>query len=149
MKTMLKKVPNKLYIIFCIISSFFVMFHTLIILVHSIFADFDVQILLFIVFSVFMIASFWLLGFIRISIQVKILIFTALFFLLLNYINISSKIPTISKILDKDICLDTGICKEGLEVNTNHGLVTINKENCIKYNWLWNEEKRYCNVEPE
>lgn len=149
MKAMMKNVLNILYIIFCVLGSGLVLFYTFIILFHAIFTGFDVQILLFIVFSVFMIAGFWLLKFIRISIRFKIIIFTALFVLLLNYINLSSKIPSVSKVLDKDICLDCGICKEGLELNTNYGLVTINKENCMKYNWLWNEEKKYCNVEPE
>lgn len=50
---------------------------------------------------------------------------------------------------DKDICLDSGICKEGLDVNTQYGTITITKENCIKYNWFWNDEKRICKVETE
>ncbi len=50
---------------------------------------------------------------------------------------------------DKDICLDSGICKEGLDVNTQNGEITINKEICIKYNWLWNDEKRFCKIESE
>lgn len=49
---------------------------------------------------------------------------------------------------DKDICLDTGICKKGLEINTSYGLIKINKENCIKYNWLWDEENETCNLLP-
>ena len=50
---------------------------------------------------------------------------------------------------DKDICLDSGICKEGLIINTQYGEISINKENCIKYNWLWNDEKRFCKIESE
>ncbi len=30
----------------------------------------------------------------------------------------------------KDYCLDNNICEEGLEINTEHGLLKINKENC-------------------
>lgn len=29
----------------------------------------------------------------------------------------------------KDLCFDTGRCTEGLEVNTEHGKIKINKEN--------------------
>lgn len=47
---------------------------------------------------------------------------------------------------DKDFCLDTGICKAGLEINTEYGLIKINKENCIKYNWNWLEESQKCNM---
>lgn len=50
---------------------------------------------------------------------------------------------------DKDICLDSGICREGLIINTQYGEISINKENCIKYNWLWNNEKRFCKIESE
>ena len=50
---------------------------------------------------------------------------------------------------DKDICLDSGICREGLIINTQYGEISINKENCIKYNWLWNDEKRFCKIESE
>lgn len=73
---------------------------------------------------------------------------TVIFLSILPFVVLITTIFTIMTD-DKDICLDTGICKEGLELNTNYGLVTISKENCIKYNWLWNEEKRYCNVKPE
>ena len=50
---------------------------------------------------------------------------------------------------DKDICLDSGICREGLIINTQYGEISINKENCIKYNWLWNDEKRFCKIHSE
>ena len=47
---------------------------------------------------------------------------------------------------DKDFCLDTSICKEGLELNTEYGLIKINKENCLKYNWKWDDKSRYCDM---
>ena len=47
---------------------------------------------------------------------------------------------------DKSFCLDSGICVEGLELNTEYGLVKINEENCKKYNWKWDAENKRCNV---
>ena len=47
---------------------------------------------------------------------------------------------------DKDYCLDNGICKEGLELNTEFGLIKINQENCIKYNWIWDSKTKTCNT---
>lgn len=47
---------------------------------------------------------------------------------------------------DKDSCLDIGICAQGLEINTQYGLVLINKENCLKYNWKWDEKTKSCNI---
>ena len=49
-----------------------------------------------------------------------IILFLSLFFLL--------------KIINTDVCLDSGLCTENLEVNTEYGLIKINKENCLKYN---------------
>ena len=48
--------------------------------------------------------------------------------------------------IERDSCLDTSICKQGLEVNTNHGLVEINYENCLKYDWKWIEETKSCDM---
>lgn len=45
---------------------------------------------------------------------------------------------------DKDFCLTTGNCAEGLKLNTEYGLIEINKENCLKYNWEWSNGN--CNV---
>ena len=44
----------------------------------------------------------------------------------------------------KDYCLDNNICEEGLEINTEHGLLKINKENCEKYGYKWYTEKKMC-----
>lgn len=51
-----------------------------------------------------------------------------------------------SEIGQKDLCLASGICVENLELNTEFGKIIINKDNCLKYNWEWNEEKRFCDV---
>ncbi len=47
---------------------------------------------------------------------------------------------------DKDFCLDSGICTQGQLINTEYGKIQINKENCLKYNWTWNEERKYCQL---
>ncbi len=47
---------------------------------------------------------------------------------------------------DKDACLDTGICKKGIKINTEYGLIKVNKENCLKYSWKWDKESQTCNM---
>ena len=47
---------------------------------------------------------------------------------------------------DKDFCLDTGICAENLQLNTEYGLITINEETCNKYHWKWDAKRHYCNL---
>ena len=50
----------------------------------------------------------------------------------------------VMKFINTDVCLDSGLCAKDLEVNTEYGLIKINKENCLKYNWKWNEKRKYC-----
>lgn len=75
---------------------------------------------------------------------IKISMYSIIIFLIIIAIVIFKGITYISD--DKDFCLDTGICKTGLEVNTEYGLIEINKENCIRYNWEWIEESKMCNM---
>lgn len=42
---------------------------------------------------------------------------------------------------DKDFCLDSGICAENLQINTEYGLIKKSEETCNKYNWKWDSKK--------
>lgn len=68
-----------------------------------------------------------------------------LFIILILWI-IFNRLPFINKVFDKDTCLDSSICKEGLEINTEYGLIKINKNNCLKYGWIWDEKRKRCNM---
>lgn len=48
--------------------------------------------------------------------------------------------------LEKDSCLDSAICKQGLNINTEHGLIKINYDNCVKYGYKWLEEIKSCDM---
>ncbi|OLA94588.1 MAG: hypothetical protein BHW64_03165 [Candidatus Melainabacteria bacterium LEY3_CP_29_8] len=48
--------------------------------------------------------------------------------------------------LESDYCIEDGYCEEGRVVNTQHGTITINEENCIKYGWEWDEKRKMCKV---
>ncbi|MBQ9246357.1 hypothetical protein IJ182_08835 [bacterium] len=46
---------------------------------------------------------------------------------------------------DKDACLDSGVCNEGLTLRMNDGKeIIINKDTCIQYNGEWREKRRDC-----
>ena len=47
---------------------------------------------------------------------------------------------------DLDFCLDTGICKERLDINTKYGKIKINKSNCLKHNWQWDDVNKTCKL---
>ena len=48
--------------------------------------------------------------------------------------------------LRSDYCIEDGDCEEGRIIYHNDKEILINKENCLKYNWEWNEKKRFCKV---
>ena len=44
----------------------------------------------------------------------------------------------------KDVCLDSGYCKEGLSLNINGKTVLIYEQTCIENNGKWLSAKRVC-----
>jgi len=44
------------------------------------------------------------------------------------------------------MCLDIGICAEGIKTKIDGDLIEINEENCKRYNRIWIEETSVCNV---
>ncbi len=62
------------------------------------------------------------------------------------YLIIFNNIPIFNNIFDKDFCLDNSICREGLKVNTKYGIIKINEENCLKYNWNWDKKSKICTI---
>ena len=79
--------------------------------------------------------------FLNIILKAKVIILLLLLFMCCFTLKIA-----VMKFINTDVCLDSGLCAKDLEVNTEYGLIKINKENCLKYNWKWNEKKKYCNI---
>ena len=45
---------------------------------------------------------------------------------------------------DKDICLDTGICKEGLTLNIENNQITVNEKTCTNNKGKWIDKDKIC-----
>ncbi len=45
---------------------------------------------------------------------------------------------------DKDVCLDSGFCKEGLTLNTENGEIIVNKNTCEANGGIWKEKIKAC-----
>lgn len=82
--------------------------------------------------------------------KIKLFYFALIIFLfaicLIFFPNFTSLKDKIIYNLDLDVCLDIGLCKEGLPLNTEYGLITINKETCLKYNWEWRDDWKDCHI---
>ena len=100
------------------------------------------QFLLFLIINLFFIFAIWYSFLSKITICKKgILIIVG--FLMFYF---SFNIPEIKKMNDLDTCLDVGICAQGLEINTEYGLVEINQENFLRYHWKWNKKNKSCYI---
>lgn len=54
--------------------------------------------------------------------------------------------PAYTKFVQINMCLDIGICAEGIKTKIDNDLVEINEQNCRKYNRIWIEETQLCKV---
>lgn len=70
------------------------------------------------------------------------------FIILILYLLFVYLIPK-THIYNQYDCISDSICKEGLEINTEYGLIKVNKENCLKYGWIWDDKKKICNMKDE
>ncbi|MFA6989821.1 MAG: hypothetical protein WC197_07110 [Candidatus Gastranaerophilaceae bacterium] len=138
MKTFLIIIFKILYGIFSAICTLFVAYNIFIVSAHSFFSDngFDSQIILYIILSFTLVIGFWSLIFVKIKPPFKILIFLLLLIVQLNYLKLAILLPSVEKIFDmelcidinKDTCIDTGICAEGVRFGDD----VVSKEYCLK-----------------
>lgn len=138
LKTLFKVLFIILKLLFCLFITLFVGYFAVIIS----FGGFDWQILLYEIISIFTIVGIWIVPFVKVKNRTAI-VYVLMFILWFSSFNI---IPSVKKQIDIDDCLDSGYCSEGLSINTEYGTIEINKENCLKYNWTWNEEQKYCKL---
>lgn len=78
--------------------------------------------------------------FVKITFIKKIIIFIlSLFFL--HYIDAGPELRTLG---EYNLCYENGICVEGLQIKLGTDKAeTVNKNNCLKYNYVWQDNKCY------
>ena len=102
----------------------------------------DWQIKLYEYFLIFMIFATWAIFFVKNNNICKFL-YLCLFVL---FINIQNILPSVDNAFKLDLYFDNGYCYEGIKYNTRQGTITINKENCLKYDWKWDEKRKMCKI---
>lgn len=50
------------------------------------------------------------------------------------------------RFIELNMCVDMGLCAEGLTVQTPDGKLPMSKDVCEKNHWKWDETKGLCNV---
>ena len=55
--------------------------------------------------------------------------------------------PLYIRFVELNMCMDLGICKEGLMIRTGGGMKKkLNKDICIQNKWKWDEIHKYCHI---
>ncbi len=142
-KVILNKIFQVLSIIFKTLSSLVLTYFIMILPITAIIAGkMNWQIFLIIVvcslLAIFTNWAIWKKGCLRKILMVVVLFIICTVFVIkmMHHLGIES-----------DYCIEDGDCEEGRVINTQkYGSVTINKENCIKYNWEWYDKQKYCKI---
>ncbi len=138
LKNILIKLITVLYGVICVPITFGLLFYVGIITITNLF---ETNILLTIGFSMFSIAaiiSLWLFAFKKIKMWVQLIIFI----IVAIYFYGSLQFPVVQKGIDVNMCMDMGVCAEGIKFSD--GIMT--EEYCEENNYIWNDEKKYCDM---
>jgi hypothetical protein len=104
--------------------------------------EFDLQLFFYTIFSIFIIIGVWRIPFVKTKTITK-LIFLVSF---ITYFYMPQMLPSVMKQFDYIFYSDTGLCSEGLKIKAKDEIIEMNKENCLKNHWKWNEEGKWCNT---
>lgn len=103
---------NFIKIIFSLIVSLFILYMNFIIIINASGTKiFDWQIVLYVLFSIFVLLLIWILAFTKIGFSKKIIL--SLFFII--WLILPKILPNVMRQIDNDFCLDTGICEESVK----------------------------------
>lgn len=76
--------------------------------------------------------------------KTKPILITAFAIMILCFVGLG--VNKLNLFYNKDICLDTRICKAGLSLNINGNKVTINEKTCIENKGEWNTKRNVCKL---
>ena len=105
----------------------------------------DWQLILFALLSVFLLVA----SAICLFPKSKNKLFFALVVLFVLYCCLPFLPTSIQKVFSYQPCYDRSHCPEDTKVYVDHKVVMINKKNCIKHGWVWDEKGKYADLEPK
>lgn len=113
MKNYIKMSSFILFSIFCVLGFCILIFHSSIILLHSVYSNlFDIQVLLFL-FGIIVLLGLFLLILVKdFSIGLKSILLLILLGFQMVYFKVTLFLPTIDKILENQVCIEMGICNK-------------------------------------
>ena len=140
---MIKTIISKLlYFLLCSILSLIIFGYSLFVFVANT-LNHNLNLIIYCLSMFLLLVGFWVLLFIKAKVIKKISIFCVLIiFFLFSFFSPSSIYAN-----KTNLCLDSGICSEGLETKNYDGeLFLINKDSCLKYGYEWIVDEKACNL---
>lgn len=102
----------------------------------------DWQLILFALLSVFLLVA----SAICLFPKSKNKLFFALIVLFALYCSFPFLPTSIRELAGYELCYDDSHCLENSKVYVDHRLVMINKKNCLKHGWVWDEKGKSCDI---
>lgn len=135
---------NILFFIYCFLYTSFLIFLVLIVNADALIGleKYNVHIFLHTLISLFVVVILWLLLFLKINTLVKLMIYI----IFIGYLFLFNTNPYIIEVYEYNTCIDTGICKDGIQTKIDGVLMKVNKENCLKYHKEWYDSINSCNI---
>ncbi len=139
----IKKVFQMFFNIIKILFAIFIIFFFAMINIELMFgSEFSLQIIFYNIWSCFFVAFLFYVFFFK----TKPIMHKLFVLLLIIHLLFTTYLPEIQKEFDIQDSLDNSNYTEGAKINTRQGIITINKEDCLKYDWKWDEKRKMCKV---
>lgn len=105
-------------------------------------SEFSLQIIFYNIWNCFFVAFLFYVFFFK----TKPIMHKLFVLLLIIHLLLTTYLPEIQKEFDIQDSLDNSNYTEGAKINTRQGTIIINKENCLKYGWDWDEKRKMCKI---
>lgn len=139
----IKKVFQMFFNIIKILFAIFIIFFFAMINIELMFgSEFSLQIIFYNIWNCFFVAFLFYVFFFK----TKPIMHKLFVLLLIIHLLLTTYLPEIQKEFDIQDSLDNSNYTEGAKINTRQGTITINKENCLKYDWKWDEKRKMCKI---
>lgn len=139
----IKKVFQMFFNIIKILFAIFIIFFFAMINIELMFgSEFSLQIIFYNIWNCFFVAFLFYVFFFK----TKPIMHKLFVLLLIIHLLLTTYLPEIQKEFDIQDSLDNSNYTEGAKINTRQGTIIINKENCLKYGWDWDEKRKMCKI---
>ena len=131
-------------ILICLFITAFLAYGFMNVAIRSIlgYESWNLQIIFYLLFTIFTLIALWVIPFIKLKLIIKIIPLILLVF----HFQLPQLLPSVMYQFEQSSCVEDGICAEGTKITRKGQKIIINKESCLKYGWEWHEDRKWCDI---